>query len=127
MFTIKQTKDEKILAALLSSPTVRGASAVCGTSETQIYARLRNPEFKARYDKARRELLERATTALQVHLVTAIEVMGAICADVETAPQVRLNAATAIINSCLRMTEQNDILGRLDALERATGEGGDSL
>lgn len=115
--TIKQTKDEKIISALIANPTIRAAAAACGVSETQIYARLRTPEFKARYDQARRELLERNTAALQGHLGTAIETMGQICADSEATPQVRLNAADAIIRNSLKLTEQNDILTRLQKLE----------
>lgn len=64
------------------------------------------------------ELLERNTAALQGHLAGAIEVMGQICQDADTAPQVRLNAADAIIRNSLKLTEQNDILTRLDELER---------
>ena len=88
-------------------------------SESQVYSRLRTPEFKARYDKARQELLEGNVRALQGHLGAAIEVMGEICADAEVPPQVRLNAATAIINSSLKMTEQTEILARLTELEEA--------
>lgn len=122
MISIKKTKDEKIIAALIANPTVRAASAACGVSESQIYARLRTPEFKARYDGARRELLERNTAALQGHLAGAIEVMGEICQNTDTAPQVRLNAADAIIRNSLKLTEQNDILTRLEALEKAQNE-----
>ena len=122
MIFIKTTKDEKIIAALISTPTIRAASEVCGVSETQIYARLRLPEFKARYDKARRELLERNTAALQGHLGAAIETMGQICTDPETAPQVRLNAADAIIRNSLKLTEQTDIISRIEALEALQNE-----
>lgn len=109
--------------ALIANPTIRAASDACGISETQIYARLRIPGFKARYDKARRELLERNTAALQAHLGAAIETMGQICGDTDTAPQVRLNAADAVIRNSLKLTEQNDVLRRRDELEAAM-EGG---
>ncbi|MDE7245108.1 MAG: hypothetical protein K2O18_14205 [Oscillospiraceae bacterium] len=120
--TIRQSKDEKIIAALLSSPTIRAASAACGISESQIYTRLRNPEFKRKYDKARGELLDRNTAALQSQIGAAIETMGQICNDTETAAQVRLNAADAIIRNSLKLTEQNDILTRLEALEETVNE-----
>lgn len=100
---------------------MRAASAACGVSESQIYARLRKPEFKAKYDEARRELLERNTAALQAHLGAAIETMGEICGDEEASPQVRLNAADAIIRNSLKLTEQTDILARLAELEKAIG------
>lgn len=120
--TIK-AKDEKIIAALIANPTIRAAAAACAISETQIYARLRIPEFKLRYDEARRELLERNTAALQARLGAAIETMGEICTDAETAPQTRLNAADAIIRNSLKLTEQFDILRRLDELEKTLSGG----
>ena len=38
--------------------------------------------------------------------------------DSENSPQVRLNAADALIRNNLKLTEQTDILRRLEALER---------
>lgn len=111
-------KDEIIISALLSNPTVRGASAACGVSETQIYARLRNSKFKERYDKARHELLERNTAALQGHVSAAIDTMGQIVSDQDAPQQVRLNAAEAILRNSLKLTEQTEILSCLDALEK---------
>ncbi len=119
--TIKTTKDEKIIAALLANPTIRAASSACGISESQIYARLRTPEFKARYDEARRGLVERSAAALQSRLAGAVETMGSICEDAEAAAQVRLNAADAIIRNSLKLTEQADILSRLEELEGQMG------
>lgn len=113
-------KDEIIIAALLTHPTVRAASQTCKVSEARIYARLRNPEFAEQYNTARRELLERNTAALQVYLSGAIETMASICNDLEVAPQTRLNAAESIIRNSLKLTEQADILRRLDELERAS-------
>lgn len=121
MTPIKKTKDEKIIAALIANPTIRAASGACGVSETQIYARLRNPDFRSRYDEARRELLERNTAALQGHLAGAIETMGQICSDAGVNPQTRLSAADAIIRNSLKMTEQTDILTRLKELEDIVG------
>lgn len=44
--------------------------------------------------------------------------MGQICTDEDTTAQTRLNAADAIIRNSLKLTEQNDILTRLDELEQ---------
>ena len=110
--------DEIILAALLSTPTTRAAAAACGVSESVIYSRLKNPEFKEKYDRERREMLIRSAAALQNHLGAAIEAMGEIVNDKETNPQTRLNAAEAVIRNALKLTERTDVLDRLDALER---------
>ena len=66
-----ERKDEIIIAALISNPTV--AAAACGVSETQIYARLRNAAFKEKYDAARRELLEQSTAYIQGIVSEAIQ------------------------------------------------------
>lgn len=91
-------------------------------SESQIYSRLRTPEFKAQYGAARQEVLEGCVRALQGRLGDAIEVMGEICADAEVPAQTRLNAADAIVRNSLKLTEQVDILARLMELERQIGE-----
>lgn len=113
----KEEKDELILAALLSNPTTKGAAAACGIGETQIYARLRDPAFKKRYDSARLDILDEATAALQKQLLDATEEMAAIMHDPGTSAQVRLNACEAIIRSSLKLTDQVDILRRIEKLE----------
>lgn len=111
-------KDEQLIAALLAHTTVRDACKALGIGETQAYARLRDPAFKAKYERARRELLEQSTSALQGRISAAIDTMGDIMADPETPAQTRLNAATAIIGNALKLNEQTDVLTRLEALER---------
>lgn len=114
---MRTTKDEKIISALLACPTIRAASAACGVGETQIYARLREPEFKQKYAEARRELLEQNTAALQGHIASAVETMAELCTNKKTPAQTRLSAADSIIRNALKLGEQVDIETRLAALE----------
>lgn len=107
---------------MLSCLTIREASKTCGVSETQIYSRLREPEFKARYDEARRELLENATKSLQARTGGAVDTMWKVCQNEENPPQVRLNAAEAILRNSLRFTETTDILEKLQKLEQWRAE-----
>ena len=111
-------KDEAIIAALLSTPTGKAAAVKAGIGETQLRARLRDPEFNEKYKTARRELLQESTNALQTHLQTAVQVLYDVMTDTEASQQTRVNAAEAVIRNNLKMTEQTDILTRLDELER---------
>ena len=113
-------KDEAVISALLTNATIRAASECCGVSETRIYARLRNPEFKARYDAERLAMLERNSNALQVHIATAIEGMVEIANDPKVAAQTRLNAQRTIIETSLKLTEIVDLLQRIRKLEEVT-------
>lgn len=112
-------KDELILAALLSNPTVRAAATACGVSETQIYARLRTPAFKERYDNARHELLAQSTTFVQGLVGDAIKKMRDVMNDPDASQQVQLNAAEAITRNSLKLTEQTDILAQIAELKKA--------
>ena len=118
----REEKDELILAALISNPTTRAAAAACGIAERQIYERLQNEEFKAKYTEARTRLLEGATTALQGQLSEAVQTVTEVMKDQKNGAQVRLNAAETIMRNSLKFTDQNDILNRLNALEKAQAD-----
>ena len=111
-------KDETIIAALISTTTVRAASQACGISETQIYARLRNPAFKEKYDRARHDVLSQATAYIQGITGDALRKLHEIMNDPDAAPQTQLNAANAIVSTCLRMTEQADIFRQMEELKK---------
>lgn len=115
-------KDELIISALLANPTVRAASAECKVSETQIYKRLNDPEFKQRYEAARLEILKGTAAAVQHHTARASEVMYEILNNPEASDQVKLNAAEAIFRTSLKLTEQVDIIAKLEQLEKAQAD-----
>lgn len=111
------SKDERILAALLSTSTVKQAARESGLSPNTIYKRLNDPEFSDRYYEARLELLKGHVATLHGFLGAAIGTLGQIMVNPDASPQTRLNAAEAIIRNCLKLTEEVDILKRLEALE----------
>ena len=114
-----ERKDALIISALICNPTVKAAAAACKVSETQIYARLRNPEFNKKYDAARREILQQNAAYIQGLVSEAVEKMRAIMNDPAAPHQTQLNAAEAITRNCLKLTEQADILRQLEELKKA--------
>lgn len=114
-----ERKDEIIIAALISNPTVAAASAACGVSKTQIHARLRKPAFKEKYEAARREVLEQSAAYIQGMVSEAIQKMRDVMNDPNASQQVQLNAAEAITRNSLKLTEQADILAQLAELKKA--------
>lgn len=117
-----ERRDGIILTALLTHGTIRQAAAACGISESVIYSRLRDENFRSEYDRQRRQLVSGATAALQSRLLEAVDVMGQVMADEKNGAQTRLNACEAILRNSLKMTEQTDILERLDRLEQAQAQ-----
>lgn len=119
LLTPKQTK---ALAALLTQPTKEKAASAAGIGLTTLKRYLADPEFQARYDEARRELLENATKSLQARTGGAVDTMWEICQNEATPPQVRLNASEAILRNSLKFTETTDILKQLQELEQWRAE-----
>lgn len=113
----KTDKDEIIISALLTTPTIKEAANVCGMSATQIYAHLRDPTFKRKYAKARLNILESNSAKLQHYISMAIDKIAEIIEDENNSPQVRLNACEAVIRNSMKLTEQVEILNRLEKLE----------
>lgn len=113
----KNSKDERILSALLTSNTIKEAAALVGVSEQAIYKRLKDDVFMSRYNEAKTNIIRQSTTYLQGRISNAIKVIDDIINDTEVNPQSRLYGAKCIIDMSLKMTEQADILDRLTALE----------
>ena len=114
--------DEEIIAALLSAETNRKAADICGLSERQLYKRMRSDDFKIRYARARGQILDRATTTVQSGMNEAVCTMIDIMRNTDISPQTRLNAADSVLRNGLKLTEQNEILQRLERLEEMNHE-----
>ena len=106
----------------MCNSTIRAAADSLGVSESYLYSRLKNEQFKKRYDDSRDKILQHSVLRLQSGISDAIETITMIMNDAENSPQVRLNAAETILRNCLRLTEQVDILHRIEALERNQDE-----
>lgn len=119
MATAAERKDELIISALISNPTVRAAAAACDVSEAQIYKKLRDKGFRNKYDQARRDLLDHSTAYIQSLVSEAIQKMCEVMRNEDAAPQVQLNAAEALIRTSLKLTEQGDILQQIAELKEA--------
>lgn len=116
-------KQEKIIMALLTEPTKRGACKKAGISETMLYHNyLKNPEFVEAYNMAVADFLESATRELQGAMLTSAKVLREIVTDTNEKTPDRIASARIILDYGLRMTEQMDILQRLERLEGGENE-----
>lgn len=113
----KNRKDEKLIAALLISPTVKDAAAAVGMSESTVYKKLNDEAFDKKYAAARMSLLEQTTAYLQGMTAEAVDKIREIMNDPETPRQTALNAADCLLRNTYKMTEQTDIVNRISRLE----------
>lgn len=113
---------QKAIAALLASPSREDAARKCGLTSRTLRVYFKSNEFVEAYRAAFQELTENATRKAQRLLCPAFEVLKKVMQDADAPPAAKTNAARIVIDSAIKLTEVNDILTRIENLERARGE-----
>ena len=113
----REKTKETLINGLLCNTSVSATARATGISETTIYRYLNDPAFVDAYEERRREMMRDSCHALQANMGGAIEELVKIIKAPETSPQIRLNAIDMLLRHSYRMTEQMDILSRLEQLE----------
>lgn len=120
-------RQEKAVEALLTSRTRKEAAQKAGIGESTLRSYFQNTEFVDAYRQAVSEVLEGTTRKAQAASARAVDVLTEIANAADAPAAARIGAADKILNHAQRLTEINDILDRLAALEQATGRGGEAL
>lgn len=102
----KTITDEQIIAALLSSGTIKKAAAAVGLSERAIYDRMNTGDFQALYKAAKADVIRSAVFGITSKLQEAIDTTAEIMGDPANNPAIRLQAAQTILNSAGKFTQR---------------------
>ena len=116
-------RQQKALAALLTSPSKAAAAKAAGIAPRTLRDYLADPEFQAAYRDAFGNMVEDATRQAPQAISPAMSTLREIVEDREEDAQARISAARAILSHGLKLIETTDILNRLQELETAM-EGG---
>ena len=106
------------MLALLTHPTREEAAKAAGITSKTLRTYLEDPAFQAAYKAALAELLEDATTQAKQSLNPALTALREITEDREQQSQARVSAARSLLEYSLKLTEQVDILTKLEELEK---------
>lgn len=112
-------KHDRAMAALLSSDTQAEAAAKCGISDRTLRAYLADPAFNAEYQRRKRQLVSDATRQIQSNYNAAICALREVLDGEKSTAGEKISAARALLEYGLRFTEINDIMVRLEDIERA--------
>ena len=116
-------KQQKAVAALLSSPNVEEAAKAVGVGERTLWRWMGEPEFAQAVTHAEAGAIDAATRRLVQLQNGAIDTLQAVLDDPKIAPSIRLRAATAVLDYLLKLRELRNIEARLGALETALTHG----
>jgi phage terminase small subunit len=113
----KISRQQKAIAALIETGTIKEAASVAGVGQTTIFRWLQDPKFRRAYKDARTKLVEVAISQVQRACGEAVLVLQGIMNDRELSPGPRVSAARAVLEQAIKTSQLEDILLRLEKVE----------
>ena len=114
-------KQERAIAALITSKTLEEAAQRAGVSPRTLYRwQHEDPLFQVEWRSARRAALDAGLAALQSGVGEAVQVLRESLK--ERNPHVRIRAALGLLEHGLAANAQLDLEARLKALEEQDAE-----
>ena len=95
--------NEEIVSALLSNGTNKATAEALGISESYLYKRMRTPAFQATLKEAKAVVFKTFLESAQRNMIDAVSTMVEIMNDQDCSPQIRLNAAQAVVSTVTRL------------------------
>jgi transposase-like protein len=114
-------KKEAAVAAVLSQRNLEEAARVAGIGVATLLRWQKLPEFQEALRRARREALSQTINRLQQGSSAAATTLLKVMLDQNTPASTKVRAADSVMNHALRAMELEDVMERLEDLERAAG------
>lgn len=113
---------EILISTLLNEGTIQATANKLNCSPVTVYNHMNEAGFKDDFNKAKRDILEATCNRLTSNLLAGVDTVIEIMQDASNSPQIRLNAVGLLFNTCIRLTEQTEVLQRIEKLERSVSD-----
>jgi len=114
-------KKGRAIQALLTCPTQAAAAQAAGIGLTTLKRYLSDDEFQREYQQAISGLITGAAAQAKQSLSPALSTLREVMESEDQNGQIRVSAARSLLEYGLKLTEQADILDRLESLEAMMG------
>lgn len=114
-----ERQKEAVIVALLTAPSIEDAAKASGVGATTIYRWMKLTDFQSELKEARRQAVNQAVGKLQQSCSEAVDVLKDIMNDKTVLASSRVSAARTILDSSLKVVEMEDIMERLEDIEKA--------
>ena len=94
------------------------AAEKAGITTRRMREVMRDPEFAEEYKRRKGEIVDDATRQIQGLYQKAISALENVIDDITSSKRDRVNASRAILEYGQQFTETNEVITRLDELER---------
>lgn len=107
--------------ALLEQPSRTAAAQAAGISPRALRSYLSEPAFAAEYRRLQDEMFADAAQRGRQSMTGAMAALRAVMDDESQNGQTRVQAARSLLEFSLKLDERENVLKRLDALEKSLG------
>jgi hypothetical protein len=118
----KKVSRDNAIAVLVATPTIKAAAARIGVAEKTVHAWLKDPAFSEALGRAQAAMTRDAIRQVLQAVGSAVAVLEAIMTDTAHPPMPRVVAAKAILENALKVYDLEEVMRRLEALERRYDE-----
>jgi transposase-like protein len=115
-------KKEAALAALFSGKSQADAARLVGIDPSTLKRWMRLPEFQAELMQVRRDAMGQANALVQHNAVVLASLGLRLVGDAKTPASVKAHLILGLLDRGNKAVEQEDILVRMAAMERALEE-----
>jgi len=109
---------EHVAFCLLTCPTLKDAADKAGVSDKTLYRMRQDAEFKTVMQTVKNSIFQEAMGKAQAYSLEALEVLKTIMQDIHATDSSRVSAAKTLLELGMAVYESEEILARLDTLER---------
>lgn len=110
-------KQLKFIDLYFKEPDIKVICKELNITRQTYYNWLKDDNVKDAINKMRVDTLQNTSIFLQDNLKTCSNKLMDIINSDNTTPQVKINAINSVFSNCYKLTEQVDILTRLDEIE----------
>ena len=114
-------RQQRALVALLEQPSRAAAAQAAGISPRALRSYLADPGFAAEYRRLQDEQIADAAQRGRQSMTGAMAALRAVMDDESQNGQTRVQAARSLLEFSLKLDERENVLKRLDALEKSLG------
>lgn len=114
-------REERVVTAVLKFAHISDAVRELKLHRRTVERILRRPHVMAAYRARRAEIVRGVARELRVASVEAVAALRAILKDAQAPHAARVQAARVTLEMAIRASEHEELVERVDALERARG------
>lgn len=118
MQEILNDKQLKFIDAYFKEQSIDKVCKKLDITRATYYNYFNDDAVRQEINRLRQEQLSSTTNYLQSELIECSKILMDIVRDKETTAQVKINAINSIFNNCNKLTEQVDILTKINDLEQ---------